>query len=87
MDRITSGHACRSDDVAHVQITVLGRGWTDAYGLVGHIRMQRSPIGFRIDRDSPDPHLLASADDPHSYLTAIRDQQGSNHKGFTSKSG
>ena len=80
MNRLRAGDERRAQDASGVQIALRRARGTDAVGFVGKHGVQAAAVGFGINRDRGDAHLLAGADDAHRDLAAVRDQDLRKHQ-------
>jgi hypothetical protein len=71
---VGAGSTDRVEDPVDAQVTFAGRVPADGVGLVGHPHVKGRPIAIGVDRDAPDPHVAARADDSHRDLAAVGDQ-------------
>ncbi|MNC45746.1 hypothetical protein D3C81_1803660 [compost metagenome] len=71
MDGVGLRQGCDAHQIGKVQIAVLGQGRTDAIGFVRQPDMEGISVGFRINGDRIDIHLLAGADDPDRNLAPV----------------
>ena len=69
------------DDVRNAQIALRRGGWADADGLIGHLHVQRVPLGRRIHGHRLDVELVQGADHADRDLTPIRDENAREHTG------
>ena len=71
MDGLRAGAARDFEDVLAAQIAVGSGSGADAHGLVRHLHMQRTRVGFRVHRHGTDTHLLQGADDAAGNRAAV----------------
>ena len=62
------------EDSVHSEVGLTGRGRSDPAGFVGLLDEHAVHVGVRVHGDGADAHLLASADDTASDLTAVGDE-------------
>ena len=79
MDGLCAGAERDFEYAFAAQVTFGCRRSTDAHGFIRHLHMQRTGIGFGIDRHGPDTHPFQGADDAASDRAAIRYQDFIEH--------
>ncbi len=60
------------DQAGNTQVAFFARRGADADGFIRKTNMQRIPVGFRVDRDSPHSEFTARADHAECNFTTIR---------------
>ena len=68
-----------ADDPVDAQVAVARGGVADLDGLVGHPHMQRTGVGFGVDRDGLDAEPLARADHPARDLSTVGNEDPLEH--------
>jgi hypothetical protein len=81
--RLGAGLFAGGDDLVHHQIRFLGRCRADTHGFVGHQHVHRVLVGFGIDGDRLDTHLLGGLHDPAGNFAAVGDQYFLEHLYFS----
>ena len=81
MHGLGAGRLAGGDDLVDDEIALGRRRRADGDGLVGHLDVQRVPVGVGIDRDRLDPHPAGGLDDPAGDFAAIGDQDALEHGG------
>ena len=69
----------RAQDPIDLQITFRARGRPDTNCFIRQLDVKGVDVGFRINRQGPNPEFLASPDDPQSNLAAVSDQDFFKH--------
>src|SRR5262249_45988807 len=64
----------RADDCRNVQITLGGRGWTDAGRFVSETNVQGIAVNVAVHCDGANAHLFTGPDNAAGNLAAIGDQ-------------
>ena len=81
--RLGAGLFAGSDDLVHHQIGFLGRCRADTHAFVGHQYVHRVLVGFGIDGDRLDTHLLGGLHDPAGNFASVGDQYFLEHLYFS----
>ena len=72
----------RLQNAVHDEIALGRRRRPDQHLLVRQEHVLRIPVGFGVDRDGRDPHLLRSANDAAGNLAAVGNQNFFEHDFF-----
>jgi hypothetical protein len=80
VDGIHIGDFGRTDDAAHLQVTLGAGAGTDADGLIREMDMHGIDVRLGIDGDGFDIKLLAGANDTKGDFTTIGDEYFFEHR-------
>jgi hypothetical protein len=74
VDRVGAGALGDLEELLLHEVAVPGGRAPERVGLVGDLHVQRVAVGIGVDRDRPDPSVLAGPCDAHGDLATVGDE-------------